>query len=95
MGKLIQTPEGTRIECRAYGEDTVVVNAPLDLYSMHIEYDYRGRGDCVDISTADDSYWLYLSKRDAITKLSFATEEIYKLEKSRHEFRRTEKAKKS
>ena len=95
MGKLIQTPEGTRIECRAYGEDTVIEKAPLDLYSMHIEYDYLGRGDCVDISTSDDSYWLYLTKRDAITKLSFATEEIYKLEREKHEFRRTEKAKKS
>ena len=78
MGKLIQTPEGTRIECKAYGEDTVVEKPPLELYSMHIEYDYRGRGDCVDISTADESYWLYLTKRDAVTKLSFATEEIYK-----------------
>jgi len=81
-GKLIQTPEGTRIEGCVYGEDTVVEKAPLDLYSMHIEYDYLGRGDCVDISTADDSYWLYLSKRDAITKLSFATEEIYKRAKA-------------
>ncbi len=79
MGKLIQTPEGTRIECKAYGEDTVIEKAPLDLYSMHIEYDYLGRGDCVDVSTADDSYWLYLTKRDAVTKLSFATEEIYKI----------------
>ena len=25
----------------------------------------------------DDSYWCYLTKRDAITKLSFATEEIF------------------
>ena len=44
---------------------------------MHIEYDYLGRGDCVDVSTLEDSYWCYLSKRDAITKLSFATEEIF------------------
>ena len=78
MGKLIQTPEGTRIECKAYGEDTVVEKAPLDLYSMHVEYDYLGRGDCVDISTNDESYWLYTTKRDVVTKLSFATEEIYK-----------------
>lgn len=78
-GKLIQTPDGTRIECRAYGVDRVIEKAPLELYSMHIEYNYRGRGDCVDISTSDDTYWLYLSKRDAVTKLSFATEEIYKL----------------
>ncbi|MBE6570612.1 MAG: hypothetical protein E7658_10445 [Ruminococcaceae bacterium] len=82
-GRLIQTPEGTRIECTAYGEPTVIEKKPLDLYSMHIEYDYLGHGDCVDISTNDDSYWLYLSKRDAVTKLSFATEEIYKIARER------------
>ena len=38
---------------------------------------YLGRGDCVDISVPDDSFWCYLSKKDAITKLSFATEEIF------------------
>ena len=94
-GKLIQTAEGTRIECNAYGEPTVVVKKPLDLYSMHIEYDYLGRGDCVDISVPDESYWLYLTKRDAITKLSFATEEIYKLAKEKADFakRDSEKAK--
>ena len=92
-GKLIQTPEGTRIECTAYGEPTVVEKKPLELYSMHIEYDYRGHGDCVDISTADDSYWLYLSKRDAITKLSFATEEIYKLAREKADFAKRDSSK--
>lgn len=85
-GRLIQTAEGTRIECTAYGEETVVEKSPLELYSMHIEYDYLGRGDCVDISTENESYWLYLSKRDAITKLSFATEEIYKLAREKADF---------
>ncbi len=78
MGKLIQTPTETRIECNYYGEPYVLTKSAMSLESMHIEYDYLGRGDCVDISIPDDSFWCYLSKRDAITKLSFATEEIYK-----------------
>ncbi len=78
MGKLIQTPEETRIECNYYGEPYVLKRSAKSLESMHIEYDYLGRGDCVDISIPDDSFWCYLTKRDAITKLSFATEEIYK-----------------
>jgi hypothetical protein len=45
---------------------------------MHIEYDYLGRGDCVDISIPDDSFWCYTTKRDVITKISFATEEMHK-----------------
>lgn len=79
MGKLIQTPEETRVECNYYGEPYVLTRSAMSLESMHIEYDYLGRGDCVDISIPDDSFWCYLSKRDAITKISFATEEIHKL----------------
>ena len=79
--KLIQTPDGTYIEGNCYGEPFSLHKKPLELDSLHIEYDYLGRGDCVEVSVTDDSYWCYLSKRDAITKLSFATEEIYFLAK--------------
>ncbi len=79
MGKLIQTPEGTTVKCDYYGEAYELHRSAMHLESMHIEYDYLGRGDCVDISVPDDSFWCYLTKRDAITKLSFATEEIHKL----------------
>ncbi len=77
-GKLIQTPEETRVECNYYGEPYVLRRSAKSLESMHIEYDYLGRGDCVDISVPDDSFWCYLTKRDAITKISFATEEMHK-----------------
>ncbi|MBO5352104.1 MAG: hypothetical protein J6A77_02275 [Lachnospiraceae bacterium] len=79
MGKLIQTPEETRVECNYYGEPYVLKRSAKSLESMHIEYDYLGRGDCVDISIPKDSFWCYLTKRDAITKISFATEEMHKL----------------
>ncbi len=79
MGKLIQTPQETRVECNYYGEPYVLKRSAKSLESMHIEYDYLGRGDCVDISIPDDSFWCYLTKRDAITKISFATEEMHKL----------------
>lgn len=95
-GRLIQTPEGTRIECESlYGKPAVIEKSPLALDSMHIEYDYLGQGDLVDISVPDDSYWCYLTKRDAITKLSFATEEIYFFAKEKEDKRKAEaKAKK-
>lgn len=79
MGKLIQTPTETKIECNYYGEEFVLTRSAISLESMHIEYDYLKRGDCVDISIPDDSFWCYLTKKNAITKLSFATEEIHKL----------------
>ena len=77
QGTLIQTPEGTRLRCVCYGKPVEVFWDPYRLESMHIEYDYLGGGDCVDLSLPDESYWCYLSQRDAITKLSFATEEIF------------------
>lgn len=78
-GKLIQTPTETRIECTYHGEPYTLVRSAMHMESVHIEYDYLGRGDCVDISIPDESFWCYLlNKRDALTKLSFATEEMHK-----------------
>ena len=50
-----------------------------NLESMHIEYDYHKQGDCIDISVPEESFWCYMSKRDVITKISFATEEMHKI----------------
>ena len=84
-GRVIQTLEGTRVEVDSYygGGPTPLFRPALDLDSMHIEYDYLGWGDCIDISVPKDSFWCYLSKRDQITKISFATEEIYFLAKEK------------
>lgn len=86
-GTLAQDTEGTTLECTAYGERKTLHWAGTELESIHIEYDYPFRkkkywrnvfGDCVDISTPDDSFWLHpIDLRDQITKLSYATEEIY------------------
>ncbi len=87
MGRLVQTAEGTRLTCTAYGEPRDILWTGNELESIHIEYDYPFRkkkykknifGDCIDISTPDESYWLHpVGMRDQLTKLSFATEEIY------------------
>ena len=67
------------MECSLYGEAYTLVRSAKNLESMHIEYDYRGNGDCIDISIPDESFWCYMTKRDVITKISFATEEMHKL----------------
>ena len=77
-GKFIQTLTETRLECNYYGEPFTLVRTPQNLDSMHIEYDYHGHGDCIDISMPEDSFWCYTTKRDVITKIAFATEEIHK-----------------
>ena len=52
--------------------------------SVHIEYDFKGRGDALDLCTLDDTYFVFpLTARNVLTKLHFATEELHILEEKR------------
>jgi len=54
--------------------------APPTMHSCHIEYDYMGRGDCIDLNTNDDTLYLFPKGSDfAVTKIALATEELYRL----------------
>ncbi len=61
------------------GQDYFIQRTPLETNSLHVEYDYCyiKPFDCVDISTEKDSFYCYPTKENVITKLAFATEEIY------------------
>lgn len=53
---------------------------PQSLYSCHIEYNYRNLGDCVDLNTNHDTLYIYpQTKKFSVTKISLATEELYKM----------------
>ena len=56
-------------------------------YGVHIEYEYLGKyGDCVDLNTLDNTYYVYPEGKDfAVTKFSLATEEIYKMLMKKHD----------
>ena len=47
--------------------------------SLHVEYDFGPlkKQDCLDISTENDSFYCIPTKENVITKLGFATEELY------------------
>ncbi len=52
--------------------------------SVHIEYDFKGRGDAIDLCTLDDTYFVFpLTAKNCLTKLHFATEELHLLEAKR------------
>ncbi len=65
------------------GEPYLIERAPAGMYGVHIEYDYCyiKPDDCIDISTNNDSFYCYPTKKNVVTKLSLATEEIFKLHK--------------
>ena len=61
-----------------------LVKEPLSLYALHIEYDYMSKGDCFDLSTLTDTYYIYPQNlNDVVKKLHFATEELYKINKEK------------
>jgi hypothetical protein len=55
------------------------------LYSCHIEYNYLGKhGDCVDLNTLTDTFYVYPKDCDfSVTKMALATEELYEWHKAR------------
>lgn len=63
-----------------YEESPFTLNwAVQSLYSCHIEYNYMGRGDCIDLNTNDDTFYLFPEGCDfAVTKIALATEELYR-----------------
>lgn len=61
------------------GQDYHIERTPAQTNSLHIEYGFgplKNR-DCVDISTENDSFYCCTSKPNVVTKLGFATEELY------------------
>ena len=73
---------GFVLEGHYNGEDYRIQRLPLQINSLHIEYDwYRVRkADCIDISTENDSFYCYFhNAENIVTKLGFATEAIYQL----------------
>ena len=79
-GKLIHGMNG--FDVLVNGDDGKKYEMHLSvpsLYSCHIEYDYLGtHGDCVDLNTLDDTWYIY-PEGDAfsVTKMALATEELY------------------
>ncbi len=63
----------------ADGDPFEMVKPVPSLYSCHIEYEYLGKyGDCVDLNTLEDTWYIYPHDCDfSVTKMALATEELY------------------
>jgi len=82
-GKLSHDPENGLILTGTYrGQEYRIHRRPEQNNSLHIEYDCAKVKpfDCVDVSTENDTFYCFpVNKKDVVTKMAFATEEIYKL----------------
>lgn len=81
-GHFKQDTNGMVLYGNAYGKPFEIKKEGCEQESIHVEYAYKYGGDVFDLSTNEDSFWFYpLTKRDILTKVSFATEEIYMMHK--------------
>ena len=81
-GTLTQNMDGFTLEGVYEGEPFTVEWPSKSLYSCHIEYDYMKRGDCIDLNTQYDTLYLFPTGEDfSVTKISLATEELYRFMK--------------
>lgn len=80
-GRLIHNAAGFKLVYReADGRDRVIEKPPLTTYSLHVDFDFRGKGPFIDISTANETFYLYPRTTDcSVTKVTLAAEEMYKL----------------
>ena len=79
-GKLRHSMDGFSVRgVDADGDPFEMLKPVPSLYSCHIEYEYLGKfGDCVDLNTLEDTWYIYPHDCDfAVTKMALATEELY------------------
>lgn len=79
-GRLLHGQDGYSLTFREYGEAVpkTLHFPPGATFSIHTEYDYRGKGQCITLSTLDNTYFIYpLEPGFNVTKLQFATEALY------------------
>ena len=78
-GHFAHDMEGFRVSVSGPHGDFEMVKPVHTMYSCHIEYNYLGLyGDCVDLNTLDDTWYIYPQGNDfSVTKMAIATEELY------------------
>jgi hypothetical protein len=79
-GMMTHDSDGFHVRGTTAEGETFEMRKPVQsLYSCHIEYDYLGKhGDCVDLNTLDDTWYIYPHGCDfSVTKMALATEELY------------------
>lgn len=85
--KLTHDPEKGFILGGHYrGQDYYINRQCAQTNSLHVEYDFGplGKRDCLDISTENDSFYCIPKSENVITKLAFATEELYLRSQKKH-----------
>lgn len=78
-GKCTHDERGFILKGKTFDGAEIELNRSVSsMYSCHIEYNYKNRGDAFELCTLSDTYFIYPKNHDnVLTKLHFATEELY------------------
>ena len=82
VGHLLHDLDGYQLTFQNYltKEEETLFWSPAECFSVHTEYNYRGKGQCITLSTLDDSFFLFpLKDGFNATKIQFATEYMYEI----------------
>lgn len=80
-GRLVHRKDGFSLTFTEYGEvqKKTIDFIAAETFSIHTEYNYRGKGQCITLSTVDNTYFIYpLEHGFNATKLQFATEYMHR-----------------
>lgn len=82
-GHLVHDMDGFRLTgVREYDSEPFEMTLPAaSQFAVHVEYSYRfGKyRDCIDMNTLDDTWYVFPEKQEfSVTKVSLATEEMFK-----------------
>ena len=76
--QLVHNMEGFKLTGSYMGEPYDINWPAATMHSCHIELNYMGRGDCIDLNTTDDTLYLFPEDSDfSVVKMSIATEELF------------------
>lgn len=76
---LVHNMDGFSLDGEYNGEKYHYFWPAESQYSCHIEYEYLfKKGDCVDLNTLNDTFYIYPKGEFSVTKISLACEELYK-----------------
>ena len=80
-GKLIHDMTGFTVRGHYNDNDFEIHRPAKGLYSVHVDYAFKklGKVDVIDVSVKDDSFYCIPKKDNVITKMSLATEELFKI----------------
>ncbi len=83
-GRLIHSKRGFTLYFKDYNEEETkqLHFSPISTPSIHTEYNYRDMGQCITLSTLNNTYFIFpLEEGFNATKMQFATEYMYELSK--------------